>query len=63
MLRARHLPFPIGARERDQWMSCMRRAMDDCAIPAPIATALGEAFQRTADWMRNKPGDMPGMPG
>lgn len=63
MLRARHLPYPIGARERDQWMDCMRRAMADCALPPPVAAALGEAFFRTADWMRNKPGDLPAMPG
>ena len=26
-LRARHLPFPIGIRERDQWLACMAQAM------------------------------------
>src|SRR2546423_1092878 len=24
-LRARHLPFPIGEAERDQWLMCMNR--------------------------------------
>ncbi|MFM7570860.1 MAG: group II truncated hemoglobin, partial [Betaproteobacteria bacterium] len=28
-LRARHLPFAIGIRERDQWLSCMRQAMQE----------------------------------
>jgi hypothetical protein len=32
-------------------------------VPEPLATALGEALFRTADWMRNKPGDLPKMPG
>ena len=27
-LRARHLPFPIGESERDQWLLCMRQALD-----------------------------------
>src|SRR3954447_25339863 len=28
-LRARHLPFSIGASERDQWLACMRQALDE----------------------------------
>lgn len=56
MLRARHLPYPIGSSERDQWMACMLTAMQDCAVPEPLATRLGEALHGTADWMRNKAG-------
>lgn len=63
MLRARHLPYPIGSLERDQWMDCMRRAMADCGVAPGLAATLGRAFARTADWMRNKPGDLPVMPG
>ena len=33
-LRARHLPFAIGVRERDQWLACMAQALDDVACPA-----------------------------
>jgi len=29
MLRRRHLPFPIGSQERDEWLMCMRMALDD----------------------------------
>jgi hemoglobin len=54
MLRARHLPFAIGAVERDQWMACMRQAMEETDVPQELRVGLGEAFQRTADWMRNK---------
>ncbi|MGE5130347.1 MAG: group II truncated hemoglobin, partial [Sphingomonadaceae bacterium] len=32
MLRARHLPFAIGKAERDAWLACMRRALDESAI-------------------------------
>jgi len=61
MLRARHLPFAIGKTERDQWLACMRRALDDCQAGTPEFRAwLMQQFFGTADWMRNKPGDMPG---
>ena len=54
-LRARHLPFPIGSNERNQWLDCMQRAMDEVAIDAPLKARLHESFFATADWMRNKP--------
>ena len=56
MLRARHLPFAIGIKERDQWMACMREAMVGQGLDAALATKLGEAFYGTADWMRNRGG-------
>jgi len=55
-LRARHLPFPIGERERDQWVACMGRAMADLDYPQPLAERLLHAFFGTADWMRNREG-------
>jgi len=54
MLRARHLPFSIGIRERDQWMACMRQAMVEVGLEATLAARLGESFFGTADWMRNR---------
>ncbi|MBS0444442.1 MAG: group II truncated hemoglobin [Proteobacteria bacterium] len=56
MLRARHLPFSIGVRERDQWMACMRQAMHERGIEEGDAQGLAEAFFKTADWMRNRAG-------
>lgn len=53
-LRARHLPFPIGMHERDQWLSCMNEAMDHLQVDEPLKAALQQAFFQTADWMRNK---------
>jgi len=55
MLRARHLPFAIGTRERDQWMACMRQAMQDTDVPRAMQESLAAAFFKTADWMRNRP--------
>jgi hemoglobin len=54
MLRARHLPFAIGDLERDQWMACMTRAMEETEVPQELRQSLRAAFQKTADWMRNK---------
>lgn len=55
-LRARHLPFPIATAERDAWLACMRMAMADAAVPAPLAESLMNALFGTADWMRNRDG-------
>ncbi|MGE0984588.1 group II truncated hemoglobin [Ralstonia pseudosolanacearum] len=54
-LRARHLPFEIGTRERDQWMRCMALAMQDLGIDDALQMRLMQAFWQTADWMRNVP--------
>lgn len=53
-LRARHLPFSIGLRERDQWLACMRQAMRECELDPALGRRLDEAFFNTADWMRNR---------
>jgi hemoglobin len=53
MLRARHLPYAIGNAERDQWMACMTQALAERGVEPALSTALREAFQGTADWMRN----------
>lgn len=56
MLRARHLPFPIGVRERDQWLACMAQAMAELAVADDLQARLEQAFFQTADWMRNRSG-------
>ena len=53
-LRQRHLPFPIGSEERDQWMLCMRRALDEMQLEAGLRNYLEQNFWRTADHMRNQ---------
>ncbi len=52
-LRARHLPYRIGIRERDQWLDCMGRAMRELGVAAALQPRLAQAFAQTADWMRN----------
>jgi hemoglobin len=53
-LRARHMPFTIGEAERDQWMLCMRLALQDLDISHEVRAELESAFFRTADFMRNQ---------
>lgn len=53
-LRARHLPFSIGVAERDQWLTCMRQALDAAAVAPDLRQRLMGAFSQTADWMRNR---------
>jgi hemoglobin len=55
-LRQRHLPFAIGESERDQWMNCMIQAMQDVGLDEGLRKELAVAFQKTADFMRNKEG-------
>jgi len=52
-LRARHLPFAIGIRERDQWLACMAQAMKETGVDDSLRLRLRESFFQTADWMRN----------
>lgn len=53
-LRARHLPFAIGAAERDQWMMCMRLAMDETIADMELRAKLEKALADLADHMRNQ---------
>ncbi len=54
MLRAKHAPFTIGNAERDQWMACMTRAMNECIEPKDLIPVLSDFFRMVADSMRNK---------
>ena len=53
-LRMRHMPFPIGILERDQWVACMDQAMQETEVPEALRVRLQSSFMQTADWMRNK---------
>ena len=53
-LRARHLPFPIGDRERDEWLWCMDRALDEQEMPEELRDQIREKLHGLADHMRNR---------
>lgn len=55
-LRRRHLPFPIGGSERDQWLLCMDRALEEVVADAALRGELSAAFAKVADHMRNREG-------
>jgi hemoglobin len=50
----RHMPFSIGALERDQWLACMDQAMQETQVDSVLRERLNESFFKTADWMRNR---------
>src|ERR1043165_3488897 len=47
-LRMRHFPFAISSRERDEWLWCMDRALDEQPMPA-----------ERRDHLRQRPHDPP----
>jgi hemoglobin len=53
MLRARHLHVAIDLRGRDQWLACMRQALEANVSDATIRQQLWEALVPLADHMRN----------
>lgn len=53
-LRQRHAPFSIGTIERDEWLWCMHRALDESNIPAESIAFLKKRFSEIADFMRNR---------
>lgn len=54
-LRQRHFPFLIAEKERDEWLWCMNRALDESALPPDVVTYLKSRFAEIADFMRNRP--------
>ncbi len=53
-LRMRHMPFSIGSAERDQWLSCMNKALDESQLDPRVVEYLKLHFAETADFMRNQ---------
>lgn len=54
-LRMRHMPFKIGEKERDQWLYCMFKALDDVGLADQVKSDLKKSFAHIADFMRNQP--------
>jgi hemoglobin len=53
-LRARHFPFAVDASARDQWMKCMRVALAESSLEAPLRERLDDALFKLADHMINR---------
>lgn len=53
-LRMRHFPFSIGTVERDQWLWCMNKALDESHLDPRVVEFLKVRFSEVADFMRNR---------
>jgi hemoglobin len=53
MLRRRHLPYAIGPEERDQWLLCMKLALEETVQDVPLRDALYGQFVQLGEHMRN----------
>jgi hemoglobin len=53
-LRQRHMGFPIGTAERDEWLLCMRGALEESVEDLNAREEIYGAFTKLADWMRNQ---------
>ncbi|MCU0810245.1 MAG: group II truncated hemoglobin [Thiobacillaceae bacterium] len=57
MLRRRHFPYAIGPEERDQWLLCMKLALEETVADASLRANLFEQFSQLGEHMRNRGGD------
>ncbi len=53
MLRARHLPFHIDTKMRDQWLHCMYLVLDEQVTNVTLHNELRVRFTRLAHHMIN----------
>jgi hemoglobin len=53
-LRMRHMPFPIGEVERDQWLWCMHKALDEMGLDAAVRDYLKSHFSDAANLLKNR---------
>jgi hemoglobin len=53
-LRQRHMPFPIGRTERDEWLWCMNKALGECQLDEKLAGYLRGRFTEIANSMQNR---------
>lgn len=49
-----HRPFAIGPKERDQWLLCMDRALEQVGASEEVKSMLKQPLQAIADMIRNR---------
>lgn len=54
MLRRRHFPFAIGSSEKEQWMICMSKAMNEISMDSGARENILEAIDQLATHMINQ---------
>jgi len=53
-LRQRHMPFPIGGPERNEWLWCMFKALDESGYNDQLIELLKGRFTEIANSMQNR---------
>ena len=53
-LRMRHAPFAIGPVERNQWVWCMHKALDESNLDPRVVDYLKAHFTDAAEFLRNR---------
>ncbi len=53
-LHSAHQDYAIGEAERDQWLSCMYRALEDAGVDAETRKMLEKPFFAVADFTRTR---------
>lgn len=53
-LRARHFSAPIGVAERDEWLLCFQRAMDETIDNPKLREIIWAPVERLAHHMQNR---------
>ena len=53
-LRMRHMPFSIGTVERDQWLWCMNKVLDESQLDSRIVEYLKAHFAEAANFLKNQ---------
>jgi hemoglobin len=59
MLRRRHFVAPIGPAERDEWLLCFRRAMDETIENTKLRDIIWGPVERLAFHMQNQEANNP----
>jgi hemoglobin len=55
VIPAAHAPFSIGSAERDQWVLCMRRALESVHAEEDLIELLMPSFAQMAEMCRTRP--------
>ena len=53
-LRQRHMPFPIGRAEREEWLWCMNKALQEAQLEPQLYDYLMKRFNEIANSMQNR---------
>lgn len=54
MLRRRHFPYAIGPQERDEWLLCMKMALEETVEDVELRNTLYAQFVQLGEHMRNR---------